>query len=74
MKYEAVCKKCGRKFEPIFENHIFNGNEQILHGNELVMNGSEYINNGKNVQIRNYSCPYCGEKYRNGIAKLKGDK
>lgn len=69
MNLQVVCENCGKKFKPIFRNHIYNGSEQILHGNETVMNGTEFIDNGQNIKIENYSCPYCGAKYKKGLAK-----
>ena len=66
---EIICKKCGRKFTPIFKNHIYNGSESILHGNESILNGSENIYNGNEIKIKDFSCPFCGEKYNNGKIK-----
>ena len=71
---EVVCKKCGRKMQPIFENHVYNGSESILHGKEAIMNGSENIKNGKEKKIYNYKCPYCDAKYKSGTAKIKENK
>ena len=71
MELQVICKNCGKKFKPIFENHIYNGSEKILHGNETVVNGTEFIHNSNNINIENYFCPYCGTKYKSGIAKQK---
>ena len=64
---KLICKKCNRKFIPIFQNHVYNGHESILNGGERIMNGDENILTGAEKEIFNYSCPYCGKKYARGL-------
>ena len=66
---ETICKKCGRKMNPIFNNHIFNGSEAILHGGESIKNGSEQRLGSNAIVIKNYKCPYCDAIHKNGVAK-----
>ena len=40
---KVLCKKCNRKFTPLFDNHIYNGSESIIRGNESIFNGTENI-------------------------------
>ena len=69
MNMELVCKKCDRKFKPIFENHIYNGSESILHGNESIKTGNENISRGQEKTIYDFKCPYCGTYYKKGFIK-----
>ena len=69
MKLESICEKCGRKMEPIFRNHVYNGHEGIINGSESIKNGSESIMTGSEKYINDYSCPYCGHHHKSGIAK-----
>lgn len=60
---KLLCKKCNRKFTPLFNNHVYNGSESIIHGYESIFNGSEY----KNIEkVYNYKCPYCDTYYDSG--------
>ena len=60
---KALCKKCNRKFTPLFNNHIYNGSESIIHGDESIFNGTEYK---KLKKIYSYKCPYCNTYYKSG--------
>lgn len=60
---KSICKKCNRKFAPLYDNHIYNGRESIIYGNESIFNGSEYK---KIKEIYNYKCPYCSIYYNSG--------
>lgn len=71
MKLETICKRCGRKMEPIFKNHVYNGYEGVMNGSESIRNGKEFIMTGREKNINDYSCPYCGYHHRSGIAKEK---
>jgi len=71
MKLETICKKCGRKMEPIFRDHVYTGKESIMNGTELIRNGTENIMTGREVRINDYKCPFCGEHHDNGLAREK---
>ena len=71
MKLETICKKCGRKIEPIIQNHVYNGHVGIMNGTESIRNGTELIMTGKEKHINDYSCPYCGYYHKTGLAKDK---
>ena len=70
MKLESICKKCGKRMEPLFSDHVYSGHEGVNSGQKSIMNGPESIVN-KKISIRDYSCPYCGYYHRSGIAKEK---